>query len=239
MARTRTPRDVAPPVPGIAPPGYWRARRRPLITTATRSENRRAKLPVPKIGSELCLLPAYPGGKCERGDPHFHKKTARIANREGICDSRARRDWVSGFPTSALPAPGSPCGSRRTSESRRAAPGGSSRERVQRRASRCPAGSGAGLKTGAPAEGVGFEPTVPLPVHQLSGLANSATLAPLRVPAERGMLPRSRPGRHEGCRHGAAIFRRQIRAAVQAPALHFFVNLRGRWTRSAVTRDGR
>ena len=61
------------------------------------------------------------------------------------------------------------------------APEVSFRERVQRRAPRCPAGSGAGLKTGASAEGVGFEPTVPLPVHQLSGLANSATLAPLRV----------------------------------------------------------
>ena len=44
-----------------------------------------------------------------------------------------------------------------------------------------------------PAEGVGFEPTVPLPVHQLSGLANSATLAPLRLRAEPEMLLRIRP----------------------------------------------
>ena len=45
-----------------------------------------------------------------------------------------------------------------------------------------------------PAEGVGFEPTVPLPVHQLSGLANSATLAPLRVPAEPGNATANRGG---------------------------------------------
>ncbi len=30
------------------------------------------------------------------------------------------------------------------------------------------------------AEKVGFEPTVPLPVHHLSRVANSTTLAPLR-----------------------------------------------------------
>ena len=43
--------------------------------------------------------------------------------------------------------------------------------------------------TPQPAEGVGFEPTVPLPVHQLSGLANSATLAPLRVLVDRECYP--------------------------------------------------
>ena len=36
---------------------------------------------------------------------------------------------------------------------------------------------------------MGFEPTVPLPVHQLSGLANSATLAPLRVAADPECYP--------------------------------------------------
>jgi len=40
---------------------------------------------------------------------------------------------------------------------------------------------------------VGFEPTVPLPVHQLSGLANSATLAPLRVPADPECYPAAGP----------------------------------------------
>ena len=64
-----------------------------------------------------------------------------------------------------------------------------------------------------PAEGVGFEPTVPLPVHQLFGLANSATLAPLRVPAERRMLPRAGSGRHEGCGSGAGISHKPISVA--------------------------
>ena len=58
------------------------------------------------------------------------KVTARIANPEGICDFR------------------------------RKAPGGPSRERGQRRVSRCAAGSGAGPKTGDPAEGEGFERTL-------------------------------------------------------------------------------
>ena len=71
------------------------------------------------------------------------------------------------------------------------------------------------------AEGVGFEPTVPLPVHQLSGLANSATLAPLRVSAERRMLPRSGFGRHEVCGSGCGISRRPVRGARSA-RLRFF-----------------
>ena len=89
------------------------------------------------------------------------------------------------------------------------------------------------------AEGVGFEPTVPLPVHQLSGLANSATLAPLRVPAEPGMLPRSESRRHEGCGPGAAVSREPISVAPRAPASHFLLDLRGRRTRVADPRDGR
>ena len=40
---------------------------------------------------------------------------------------------------------------------------------------------------------MGFEPTVPLPVHQLSGLANSATLAPLRVAADPECYPEAGP----------------------------------------------
>ena len=43
----------------------------------------------------------------------------------GSCDSRARSGWESGPPTPTPPAPGSPCGSRRTPETRREAPGGS------------------------------------------------------------------------------------------------------------------
>ena len=39
-------------------------------------------------------------------------------------EARARSGWESGSPTPTPPAPGSPCGSRRTSEVRREAPGG-------------------------------------------------------------------------------------------------------------------
>ncbi len=63
--------------------------------------------------------------------PPCHKSTMtnrnsppRAAGAQGSFDSRARSGWESGSPTPAPPAPGSPCGSRRTSEGRREAPGG-------------------------------------------------------------------------------------------------------------------
>ena len=59
------------------------------------------------------------------------------------------------------------------------------------------------------AEGVGFEPTVPLPVHQLSGLANSATLAPLRFWRTRNAIPLPTPS-------GARLPSRFRRSLVQA-----------------------
>ena len=106
--------------------------------------------------------------------PPFHNQTARIANPEGICDFRRA-------------APGGPEGGHAPSTARLLS------AKTFERPPSGPLGR---------AEGVGFEPTVPLPVHQLSGLANSATLAPLRVPAERGMLPRYGSGGHEGCGSG-------------------------------------
>ena len=82
-------------------------------------------------GSELCSLPTISGESVKGGSP-LHKKKA-LMNRNsppraasgapGICDSRARSSWESGPPTPTPPAPGSPCGSRRTSEARREAPG--------------------------------------------------------------------------------------------------------------------
>ena len=72
-------------------------------------------------------------GECLKGGtPPCHKMTTTNRNSppcaysaQGSFDSRARSGWESGPPTSAPPAPGSPCGSRRTSEGRREAPGGS------------------------------------------------------------------------------------------------------------------
>ena len=107
--------------------------------------------------------------------PPFHNQTARIANPAGICDFRRAA------PEGSLTGPWT------TSSLGDETPYGT----------KGPVSGPLGR-----AEGVGFEPTVPLPVHQLSGLANSATLAPLRVPAERGMLPRYGSGGHEGCGSG-------------------------------------
>ena len=71
------------------------------------------------------LTPACPGGMCERGAPPLSQSVTTNRNLpqparggQGSFDSRARSGWESGLPTPAPPAPGSPCGSRRTSEAR-------------------------------------------------------------------------------------------------------------------------
>ena len=126
------------------------------------------------MAANFVRCPRDRGESVKGGTPPFTKRTARIANPGGICDFRRA---APGGPEGGahLPTDQAP-----THDLSRAPPSG-------------PLGR---------AEGVGFEPTVPLPVHQLSGLANSATLAPLRVPAERGMLPRYGSGGHEGCGSG-------------------------------------
>ncbi len=71
-------------------------------------------------------------GESVKGAPPLHKTTTtnrnlpqRAAGAQGSCDSRARSGWESGPPTPTPPAPGSPRGSRRTSEARHEVPGGS------------------------------------------------------------------------------------------------------------------
>ena len=75
-------------------------------------------------GSELCSLPAISGESVKGGTPLSQSMMTnrnlppRADGAQGSFDSRARSGWESGPPTPTPPAPGSPCGSRRTSEAR-------------------------------------------------------------------------------------------------------------------------
>ena len=83
------------------------------------------------MAADSVRCPRDRGESVKGGHPRFHKSTTTNRNLplpagggQGSFDSRARSGWESGAPTPTPPAPGSPCGSRRTSEGRREAPGG-------------------------------------------------------------------------------------------------------------------